>query len=71
MGVGHGWTVTWMDLDDTGRSDKIEVFTSPDGHWYRRAHEGDTVDLEVGPLVHTGLMLRLTSIDHWRPAPDG
>lgn len=60
------WRVFWHGsvLDDLGR---VEVFESPDGHWYIRCPNSEEADLVV-PVKTRGLEpVRLKSIDHWRP----
>ena len=73
LGQGHkGWTSFRGSVDPTnsgrGTSD-LEVFISPNGHWYRRARAGEVAELLV-PMKTKGLAdMRLTCIDHWRPLP--
>lgn len=55
------WTVTRQDIE--GKT--LDVFRSPDGHYYKRAGKGDSVDYEY-PMKTPGIApLQLTNIDHW------
>lgn len=68
---GHtGWT-SFRSVDPKGgrgESD-LDVFISPNQHWYRRARAGEVAELLV-PMKTKGLAdMRLTCIDHWKPLP--
>ena len=54
-----------------GPNDSIEVFISPEGHWYKRCGKGDVPELRV-PSKTKGLpMSYLVCIDHWRDTSGG
>jgi hypothetical protein len=58
------WRTRWEPIGD----DSIEIFTSPDGHQFKRA-TGTSADLEL-PMPYGLPPLRLSSIDHWFAAVD-
>lgn len=62
-----GWKSFRHHLD---QAESVEVFVSPNGHWYKRAGKGDRPDL-IAPMRTQGApVMHLVCIDHWKPAEE-
>jgi hypothetical protein len=59
-----GWKSFRKHGDQTSLG--LEVFISPNGHWYKWTEKGVEPDIIV-PILSLGTERGLTCIDHWRP----